>query len=327
MSVISIKRLLAEEQQSANHPLKLVQILVRGIGQHAVEGDPDEYREFREAMEQAAASIGQSVTEAAALVILATVLRSLEGHNRATESYLHAGGNDLRAMVKMLTSAIRGFSIAGDENVQRLRLIENRIASAQQGQDIGAIKAQLGVCLQEIRKETERQRLVTANTLSGLQEDLQRARTESTDPATGLSPRTKAVEWIGETCTSRLPAFATCLVIDRLQDVNLTFGSAVGDQVLHYFAAYVQRSLPAGDRLFRWTGASLLAVSPREGHLQQVRKEFALLLESKLEYTFQTPTGDAVLPIAARWTVRPFTANPMGLIEQIDAFASPAPRV
>ncbi len=323
MSVISIKRLLGEGAQSANHPLRVAQILVRGMGMHAIEGDPEAFKTFRGSMDRSAESLGQSVTEAAALVVVNTVLRVLEEYNRGTESYLHSGGNDLRAMLKMLTAAITEFSNAGGENVQRLKHIESRLASAGQSNDILTVKKQLANCLDEIKKEVDRQKAATATLVNRLQEDLQQARTESVDPATGLRPRSKAVDWIIETCASKRPAFAACLAIDRLQSVNLTFGSEVGDQILRYFASHVGRNLPAGGELFRWTGASLLAVVSRAENLQQVRDEFAKLMAQKLEYTFQTATRSVLIPITSRWTLIPFVPSAGSLIEQIDAFASP----
>jgi hypothetical protein len=196
MSVISMKRLLGAEAQGASHLLRAAQILVRGIGLHAVEGDPGEFRAFRTAMDQFADSVGEAVTEAAALVTASDTLRALERHNRSAENYLHAGGNDLRAMVKMLTAAIGEFSSAGEESVKNLRQIETSIASASQSQDVRAIRSHLATCLMDIRKETERQKAATRNVVNRLQEELECVRTESVDPASGLPPRSKAVEWI-----------------------------------------------------------------------------------------------------------------------------------
>ena len=322
MSVISIKRLLGPEAQGASHPLRVAQILARGIGLHAVEGDPSEFRAFRTAMDQFSDSLGEAVTEAAALVTVSDTLRALERHNRGAENYLHAGGNDLRAMVKMLTTAIGEFSSAGDENVKNLRQIENSVASASQSQDVRAIRAHLATCLMEIRKETERQKAATQSVVNRLQEDLESARTESIDPATGLPPRSKAVEYIYETCKTQSPAFAACLTIDCLQRVNATYGSEIGDQIIRYFAGQLQRNLPEGDRLFRWTGACLLAVAPRSSSLQTVTGEFVRLMERKLEYTVQTATRSVLLPINARWAVYAFTPSAQELIVQIDGFAS-----
>jgi diguanylate cyclase (GGDEF)-like protein len=324
MSVISIKRLLGEELQTASHPLRISQILLRGMGVHAVEGDPDRFRAFRAAMEESADSLGQAVTDAAALVLVSAALRSLEEHNRGAEDYLHAGGNDLRGMVKMLTAAIGEFSSAGDQNVKNLRQIENRVASASQSQDIRAIKSHLSTCLQEIRKESERQKAAVASTVLRLQQDVEHARTGAIDPTTGLPPRSKAVECIGRICAARAPAFAACMVIDQMQSVNVTFGSDVGDQVLRYFAGYIRRSLPEKDEVFRWAGACLVAILPRESDAAGVKKEMARILEQRIEYSVETPSRNALLPIKPRWALIPFPELRQELIAQIDGFASKA---
>jgi GGDEF domain-containing protein len=322
MSVISMKRLLGAEAQGVSHPLRVAQILVRGIGLHAVEGEPGEFRAFRTSMDQFSDSLGEAATEAAALVTASDTLRALERHNRSAEDYLHAGGNDLRAMVKMLTAAISEFSSAGEESVKSLRQIESSIASASQSHDVRAIRSHLATCLMEIRKETERQKAATRSVVNRLQEELESARTESIDPATGLPPRSKAVEWIYETYKLQTPAFAACLTIDCLQRVNATYGSEIGDQIIRYFAGQLQRNLPAGDRLFRWTGACLLAVAPRSTPLPVVTGEYGRLMERKLEYTVQTETRSVLLPINARWAVYAFRPTAQELIGQIDAFAS-----
>jgi GGDEF domain-containing protein len=276
-------------------------------------------------MDRSAESLTQAITEAAALVAVSAALRALEEYNRGAAGYLHAGGNDLRAMVKMLTTAIGEFSFAGDENIKHLRDIETQVASAQQSQDVRAIKSHLANCLKEIRKETERQRAATQSAVGRLQADLERARTDSIDPATGLPPRSKAVQVIAQTCAANTPAVAGCFVVDHLQSVNAKFGSEVGDQILHYVATHIQRGLPNGDRLFRWTGACLVAISPRQSGLPGARKDYSKIADQKLEYSFQTPTRNAAVPIHMRWNAFEFTERPEALAEQIDAFASLKP--
>lgn len=322
MAVISIKRLLGEPAQSETNPLRMAQILMRGIGVHAVEGNPDEFRTFRASMEESAESLGKAMTEAAALVIVSIALRALESYNRNAEDYLHAGGNDLRAMVKMLTTAIAEFASAGDQNVKNLRQIESRVASASRSQDIRAIKAHLATCLEDIRKETERQKVATAATVLRLHEDLERARTDAIDPATGLPPRGKAVECIGRIYASNAPAFAACMAIDQLPSINVTFGSEVGDQALRYFADHIRGSLPETDEVFRWTGACLVAILPQAGDAAAVMKEVTQLMEQRVEYTVETATRNTLLPIKARWALIPFAEIRQELIERIDAFAS-----
>jgi GGDEF domain-containing protein len=115
------------------------------------------------------------------------------------------------------------------------------------------------------------------------------------------------------------------MVVDRLQAVNAALGSEAGDQLLRYFSGYVQRGLPSGDQLFRWTGASLLALVLRPTKIETLREEIRYLVEQKLEYTVRTATRSVRLPVTARWTLFPTMASPRLLIQRIDSFASMQP--
>ena len=93
MAVISVTRLRNQQDHAAD--VRITQILLRGVGAHAVEGDPDRFRAFRTVMEESADPVGRSVTEAAALAVVSAALRALEECNRGAENYLHAGGKGL----------------------------------------------------------------------------------------------------------------------------------------------------------------------------------------------------------------------------------------
>jgi GGDEF domain-containing protein len=250
-------------------------------------------------------------------------IQALEDYNRRTGQYLRVRSNGFQSIVKMLTSAIGEISTAGQESVGRLRQIETKIATASQADDIRTLKEQLTVCLDEIRKEAERQKLSATSTVDRLRLDLDRTRTETTsDPVTGQPPRSEAVEYIADICASGQTAYVVAIVLDRLQTVNVSFGSEAGDQLLRYFAGSVLRSLQPGDHLFRWAGASLLAVAIRSSRMETVREEIAHLFGRKMDYTIRTATRSILMPVTARWAVFPLTKPPEQLIQKIDAFAS-----
>lgn len=306
--------------------MRAAQILLQGIGKHAIEGDPEEYLQFRESMEQAAAELETSGDPLETMLQAVATIQALGAYNTRTAQYLRVRTNEFQGIVKMLTSAIGEISAAGEESVSRLHQIETRISSTSQAKDIRSIKAQLTLCLDEIRKEAERQKLAATGTVDRLQQDLDRARAEaSADPVTGQPPRSHAVEFIAMTCATGQPAFAVAIVIDRLQSVNMNFGSAAGDQLLRYFAGSIRRSLQANDHLFRWTGASLLAVTIRSNRIETVRDEITRLMEHKMEYTVRTGARSILMPVAARWAVFPLVAPADRLIQDIDAFASLQP--
>jgi GGDEF domain-containing protein len=168
--------------------------------------------------------------------------------------------------------------------------------------------------------------VVSSDTIDRLKQDLGRVQAGTpADELTGLPVRARAIELISAACESEQPAFVAIIVIDRLQAVNAALGIEAGDQLLRYFSGYVQRSLASGDQLFRWTGASILALVLRPTKIETLREEVRYLLEQKLEYTVRTPTRSVRLPVTARWALYPTMASSRLLIQRMDAFASMQP--
>jgi GGDEF domain-containing protein len=324
--MISIKKLLNADPEAPDSTLRAAQILLQGIGDHAIRCDPGEYIQFRQSMEQTAAALADGAGGPASLMQAEGAIRLLEDYNRRTAQGLRVRGSELQGMVKMLTTAIGEISTAGEENVSRLRGIEGLVSSVTQIEDVRAVRAQLSVCLDEIRREAGRQKVVSSSAVDRLKQELGRVQTDkSTDALTGLPVRARAVELISNACESEQPAFVAVMVLDRLQAVNAALGSEAGDQLLRYFSGYVRRGLPPEDQLFRWTGASFLALLLRPAKIETLREEIRYLLEQKLEYTVRTATRSIRLPVTARWTLFPTMASSRLLIQRIDTFASLQP--
>ncbi len=324
--MISIKKLLNADPEATGPMLRAAQILLQGIGDHAIRCDPDEYIRFRQSMELTGAALADCAAGPETLIQAGGAIRLLEDYNRRTAQQLRVRGSELEGMVKMLTGAIGEISTAGEENVSRLHRIEGMVSSVTQIEDVRAVRAQLSICLDEIRKEAGRQKTVSSGAIDRLKQDLERVQAgTSTDALTGLPVRAQAVELIGTACASEQPALVAIMVIDRLQAVNAALGSEAGDQLLRYFSGYVARGLTSGDQLFRWTGASLLALVLRPAKIETLREEIRYLLDQKLEYTVRTATRSVRLPVTARWTLFPMMASSRLLIQKIDTFASLQP--
>jgi GGDEF domain-containing protein len=328
--MISIKKLLNADPEAAPEStgpmLRVAQILLQGIGDHAIRCDPGEYTQFCRSMEQTGAALANGAAGPETLTQAEAAIRLLEDYNRRTAQQLRVRGAELQGMVMMLTTAIGEISKAGDENVSSLRRIEGLVSSVIQVEDVRAVKAQLSLCLDEIRKEAGRQKVVSSSTVDRLKQDLERAQAgPSTDALTGVPVRARAVELITSACEAERPAFVVIMVIDRLQAVNTALGPEAGDQLLRYFSGYVGRGLTSGDQLFRWTGASLLALVLRPTKLEALREEIKYLLEQKIEFTVRTATRSVRLPVTVRWTLFPTTASARLLIQKVDTFAAMQP--
>lgn len=327
--MISIRKLLYPDSEAEQARIHAVRALVRGIGQHAVEGDPEECSRFRESMNEISDVLADDISPSDLLVQTGSALKALEDHNRHATRQLRLQALELQHMLKMLTSTIGVVSSVSDVHVSRLSEIEKQVSAASELDDVRTIKARLSDCLSDIRNEAERQRRETGETINQLTERLEEARQRSLrggaeqDLVTGLPMRAEAEAALALAARTGEKAYAAVLVLDRLQALNLRFGREIGDSVLLEFVRLINKELSPGDRLFRWSGAALLALLPRSSGLELVRSELARIMDNKLEHMVQTPSRSIMLPVAARWTLFPLMAAPRLMYQKLDAFVVP----
>ena len=186
--VISLKKYIAGND-TERELMRVIQLLIQGIGLHAVEGDPEAYSGFRQGIDQVLTKVDEAASAADFLPQARSALKLLEDHNRRTTIYLKQKAVELQSMVRMLTAAVGAISAAGDENVRQLRDIEQQVESASQIEDMRLVKAKLGECLSQIRREAERQRTETGRTVEQLNQSLESAQ-PAKPPAAGTDPVT-----------------------------------------------------------------------------------------------------------------------------------------
>ena len=331
MHVISFRKLLSDRDSSASL-LRIVHLLLQGIGVKAVEGDPDDYARFRQTVDEVSAALAEPVEADEYLLQTGVVLKALEDYNRRTSKVIRRAGSEYQAMVRMLTSTAGAIATASQESVHRLVEIEKRVARATQIEDVCSIKAALSDCLEHIRHETVRQQTSNEQTLEQVNRSLQDVRkiaaavpvrgNGKNDEVTGLPQRPLAETALAQSHRAETPVYVAVMVLDRIPSFNATFGRETGDKILCYFAGFVRRQLLPNDQAFRWSGPALVALLPRTDGIERVREEFGRLMEQKLEYTVRAASRAILLPVAARWTVLPMMAAPRLLFHKIDAFAA-----
>jgi GGDEF domain-containing protein len=309
--VISLKKLLQDDDARARTLLQIVQLLLEGIGQHAIQGYPDDLAPFRASLQRMTLSLLQDEAGPQLLEEAASVLHSLEAYNRRATRYLNRPAGEWKALAATLSSAVASMAIAGEGHTRRLEEIATAVRQASGADEIHKIRLRLAECLSEID-------------LAGSPRDVEAtpALADGTDPVTGFASRARAETVLAGAWQTEPPSYVAVMVLDRLQIFNMRFGNPVGDEVLRFFSAFLRGQFRAGEQIFRWSASALLALLPRPGRLEMVRNELARMMDARCEHTVQTASRTILLPIAARWTVFPSMAAPRLLIHKIDTFAA-----
>jgi len=339
--VISLKRFLdsGSNDKSDNRVEMLervVQLLLRAFALHNVPGAPEDCAAFRAGIQQISDSIETVRDPKDYLVLGGSAIRVIEDYHRRTARYLSGLRAEMQRMIGMLAASVSSISEASNENLLRLRNIENQVAQAAELDDVRQVKSRLSECLDDIRRETERQKTRTSRTVADLHGVLESARTGlaraeansetargETDPASGLPGRRAAESAIERECLLEKPSYVVVIDLDNLPAVRLRYGHEIGNQVLRAFGDHVLRLLAPEEELFHWDDAVLLVLSRRSERPYRIRERFGRIVEKKFEHSIQTASRDTILTVAPRWAVLPVSSEARAVFRKIEQFLAP----
>jgi GGDEF domain-containing protein len=334
-AVISLKKFLLADPEDENVLERVIRLLLQGIVLHTIRGAPEDYAAFQESIRQIFEAISHAKTAGDYLVQAGAAIRSIEDYHSHTSKYIDRRFTEMQEMIGMLTSAITSISEGSNESLRRLRDIEEGIAAAAQIEDVRLIKHKLGECLDNIRRESERQKIQASEIIAKLSEGLERAqgggggqhlperRAFDPDPVTGLPGRPAAEDALQRAYDLRQPLTAVVIVLDTLYAINNRFGRSTGDEVLQAFAHYLAQALVSGEEMFRWSGPALLILLHQPVKAGGIRGELVRAIEQKFSHTAQTRSRVVDFPIAKHWTVRSLRSNATDFFKEIDRVVTP----
>jgi GGDEF domain-containing protein len=315
--VISLKKMIEDDGADVETLLRVVRLLLQGIQQHAIQGDPDDLGGLRTSIQEVTNALEGDLTAADLLVQAGSILHTLEDYNRRTALYLRRSSGEWQAAVTMLISAMANMQADNAGKISRLRNIGGRVRAAASTEDAHKIRLELAEYLAELQLDSRRQK----ETKSAEECVESPTAPEASDGVPGIAARSQAEEALAGAWQTDPPSYVAVMAIDRLQIFNMRFGHSVGDEVLRFYSEFLRERLRPEDRIFQWNKSVLLALLPRPNRLEIVRDEVARLMDARCEHTVQTASRTILLPIAARWTVFPSMAAPRLLIHKIDSFA------
>ena len=321
--MISLKKIPQDDGAAEETLLRIVRLLLQGIEQHAIEGDPEDVHGFRTGIQRLTDSLEGDLAVSELLVQAGSLLPMLQDYNRRTTRFLKRAAGEWQAAVIMLISALAAMQPAEGPRVSQLREIAGRVRGASGPEEAHKIRLQLSECLTSLQLDNRRNRdpdpPVPLPSPAGPQ-----PQEAASEPVAGLPTRSQAEEALAGAWQTDPPSYVAVMTIDRLRIFNMRFGHSVGDEVMRYYGEFLRERLRPEDRMFRWSDAALLVLLPRPNRLEIVRDEIARVTDARCEHTVQTASRTILLPIAARWTVFPSMAAPRLLIHKIDAFAETA---
>lgn len=325
--MITLSRFLTADRAILEICFRIINLLLEGIGLHAVEGDRPEYEKFRKDISAENAKMKLETSSADLLVGAGTVIRAMEEYNKRVAQTVHQRNSELRNIISMLTQAMIAVSDSSERTATRLHEIEKQLTTASVIEDVRMLKLRLGECLEKIREEKQ----IQVDQSSKVVEDLEKTISQSPqhepvsagiDLTTGLPDRTAAEAALNLCAAANEKAYAVIFIGDRVQLINARFGYAAGDEVLKTIKTHIQKALRPADRLYRWRGPSFLALLKRPDAVDTVHTEMQRVNMSKLEKTVEIGNKFVLLPIGVHSAIFAVSSSVRLLTHKIDAFVA-----
>jgi diguanylate cyclase (GGDEF)-like protein len=306
-----------------------LQILIRGIALHAIDGDPNDLKELQQRMSGIAGTLTVDSSPDDLLVGIGKTLRALEEYNRRAAVIFKGQVEELRGMLSTMTATVIFITSSSESSVKQLSVIESKLQRANTLEDTRQIKAHLTECLTLVRSESLRLQTESRTKINTLKQDVDRLSSrlksvtveDSYDPVTGLPNRNAAEEAIAAKIATGKEFLAVLFMLDRLASINGRFGRLVGDDILVSGAQTLAQKL-SGTTLYRWTGPAFVAVFDPSVNLAQAETRATQAASMRLEKNIEADNRSVLIVITASCHLQRVSGKiaPDAVFRSMDAF-------
>lgn len=306
-----------------------LQILIRGIALHAIEGDKQDLNELQQRLSAVAASLTIESSPDDLLVGIGKTLRALEEYNRRASAIFKGQVEELRGMLSTMTATVMFITSSSETSVRQLSVIESKLQRVTTLEDTRQVKAQLNDCLTLVRSESLRLQTETRAKISSLKSDVERLSSrlravsteDSRDPVTGLPGRAAAEEAIAAKIAEGKDFLTALFLLDQIASINGRFGRLVGDDVLVSGAQMLAQRL-SGTTLFRWSGPAFVGIFDSSIGLTQAETRASQAAAMRVEKSIEADNRSVLIVITSSCHLQRVSGKiaPDAVFRGMDAF-------
>lgn len=142
------------------------------------------------------------------------------------------------------------------------------------------------------------------------------------DSLTGLPGRDLGIKAIQSARSMGRPRYGAVFVIDRLRYMVTRYGTDAGQMSIRQYSQFLAQKLPNDTMMFRWGGASVLALFDTAGMLSDVRHLADHTGSHKVKLNYESQQRSVLLNLtASAWAVSLTTPpNELEIVQELDNF-------
>jgi diguanylate cyclase (GGDEF)-like protein len=271
ISILKQIERLASEDKCRKAYRRMVESILHTTREHILVTDTEEHTWFCASLENFMERLREDSSPTNVEVVGALVTKTLADHYSKVSRQAETREQELKRIINLLTECAGRLDNQNRQFYVQLRQSVQNFQSISQLEDIAFLRKKLSEQVSHLQDAVGRQEASAGGLVARLQAELDAARNEiealsqaaSTDPLTQLPARRAAEKLIRELVEQDEPFSIGIAVIERLDLINLRYGSLVGDSVLRRFSRVLRSQLPKRALLCRWGGPAFVAVLER----------------------------------------------------------------
>lgn len=236
---------------------------------------------------------------------------------------------DMQRLLAAFNRAVMALADGGEKAAGRFSRIGQTLERAARADSLSAMRAAVYEAAEQLKRESEAQRVETAAQVEALGKRLEEARQKTGAEARRAGEargREAAIQALREAEASGAKAAVAGVVFDRLGALESRFGRQVAGEALSTFEAERIAGLTLGGAVYSWTPQMRVWLVDASGDAEAVRERLEAALGAPFEY--RTIAGGRVVMLAleGRWMWGLLGRMTLeALIEEVDLFAAGTP--
>ncbi len=187
------------------------------------------------------------------------------------ESYLKEREDELTAIIALLAETAAKLDESNRDYYRNLHRSVETLKAVGEIDDISVLRRTLSAHLKKLKDTVSRQETVSRQTISDLQGELDRARSEaqaigrlvSSTPLSPFPTRRHAENYLADLLERQQPFAFAMVRVEKLDAVARRYGDEEAEEMLRAFSQVLRDELPEAANLYAWEDAAFVAVTDR----------------------------------------------------------------
>jgi GGDEF domain-containing protein len=301
--MISLTKYIAESfDELTTARLRVPYALVEALAAHSIKYDPAKYDLNQAALRKLRGDLETAKNSTDVLQVTGAIVRTIETYNRGVARCIELRTQEMNTVVSMLMGKLQELAEANGTSAENLRCVGRKLEKAARIGDVRVLKEELAESLQGVQQEAAHQQEQSAAIRTHAREFISKiglptSSAEDSDPATGLPGFHTAELAIQEAIASQVHAYVVLFTV-ALGSLTRRFGNQCDDEALASFARQIASNLGPGDLLFRWKGATLMALLERPDSNEAVPPEISRMAAFPPEFTLEIDGKSMKIPLS-----------------------------